>query len=244
VHSGGGQQLPGLGHGEPQVGLADLGQLALQPQPVQSQPHVMPGGQHEPQPHRRSHDQQLQLPQRLRAQLMHVVDHQPDLVRERRQVAEQPLGDRPAVQVRCGGQRADQPGAGGRLAQRAEHRQPELLRITLAAPGRHPRRALGQARLADPRSQQHGLAAAGRRGHRGHPGRPSEPIEQPGAGYDTTCTGSGSSARPDSRIHVPHHRISAAHMGLAADADIPTDASIGKLRDYLRWRNANANSQT
>jgi hypothetical protein len=38
----------------------------------------------------------------------------------------------------------------GRLAQRAQHRQPELLRITLAAPDRHPRRVAGQARLVDP----------------------------------------------------------------------------------------------
>jgi hypothetical protein len=68
------EQLLGLGHGEPQVRLADLGQLAFQPQPVQPQPHTTPGGQHEPQARRRAQHQQLQLPQRVRAQLVHIVD--------------------------------------------------------------------------------------------------------------------------------------------------------------------------
>ena len=43
------------------------------------------------------------------------------------------------------------------LVQRLKHRQTEPLRIPLAAPGRHPRRALGQARPADPGPQQHRL---------------------------------------------------------------------------------------
>jgi len=47
------------GLGELQVARADLGQLAFQPQPVQPQPYVVPGGQHEPQPRRCPHDQQL-----------------------------------------------------------------------------------------------------------------------------------------------------------------------------------------
>ena len=100
LHPGGRQQLPGLGQGELQVTGADLGQLALQPQPVQAQPHVMPGRQHEPQLRRGPHDQQLQLPQRLRVQLVHVIDHQPQPLVQRRQVAQQPLRQRPPVQVR------------------------------------------------------------------------------------------------------------------------------------------------
>jgi hypothetical protein len=49
--------------------------------------HVMPGGQHEPQLVGRSHDQQLQLAQRLvRARFVHVIDHQPQLVIQRRQI--------------------------------------------------------------------------------------------------------------------------------------------------------------
>jgi hypothetical protein len=46
--------------------------------------------------------QQLQLPPRLvRAQFLHVVDHQPQPLVQRRQVLKQPLDHRPAVQVRC-----------------------------------------------------------------------------------------------------------------------------------------------
>ena len=68
---------PRAGLREPQIRLEDLGQLALQPHPVQPQPHLIPGGQHEPQPLRGRQHHQLQLPQRLRAELVHVVDHQP-----------------------------------------------------------------------------------------------------------------------------------------------------------------------
>ena len=58
-----------------------------------------------------------------------------------------------------------------RLPQRGQHRQPEPLRIPLAAPGRHPRRAARHTRPADPGPQQHRLAAARRRRHHAHPGR-------------------------------------------------------------------------
>jgi LuxR family transcriptional regulator, maltose regulon positive regulatory protein len=62
--------------------LADLlsrgSQFALQPQPVQAQPHVMPGGHHEPQLRRCPHYQQLELPPCLvRVELMQIVYHQP-----------------------------------------------------------------------------------------------------------------------------------------------------------------------
>jgi hypothetical protein len=50
LHPGRAEQRPRLIEGEPQVGRADLRQLTFQPQPVQPQPQVMPGGQHEPQP--------------------------------------------------------------------------------------------------------------------------------------------------------------------------------------------------
>ena len=104
------QQLPRLGQAEPQVGRAELGQLPLQPQPVQSQPQVMAGRQHEPQRVRGAHHQQLQLASRLiRAQLVHVVEHQPGPVRQRRQVLQQPLHDRPPVQIRRRRHRPHQP---------------------------------------------------------------------------------------------------------------------------------------
>jgi hypothetical protein len=48
-HPGRLEQGPRLIAGEAQIGNAELGQLALQPQPVQPHPHVVPGGQHDPQ---------------------------------------------------------------------------------------------------------------------------------------------------------------------------------------------------
>jgi hypothetical protein len=143
LHPGRPHQLPRLIDGEPQIGLADLGQLPVQPQPVQAQPQVMPGSQHEPQLFWRAHNQQLQLVPRLaRAQFVHVVDHQPDPVLQRHQVLQQPLSDGPPVQVGRRRQLPHQRGPCCRLAQCAEHRQPEPLRIALVAARRHPRDAL------------------------------------------------------------------------------------------------------
>jgi hypothetical protein len=59
------EQRPRLGQAEPQIDRADLGQLLLQPQPVQPQPQVVPGRQDEPQLLRRAQQQELQLGQHL-----------------------------------------------------------------------------------------------------------------------------------------------------------------------------------
>ena len=215
-HPGGGEQLPRLGHGEPQIRLADLGQPALQPQPVQAQPHVMPGGQHEPQVRRGPHDQQLQLPQRVRTQLVHVVDHQPQPVIQRRQIRQQPLDDHPPVQVRRRRQFPYQRRPRRGLPQRGQHRQPEPLRIPLAAPGRHPRGAARHTRPADPGPQQHRLAAARRRRHHAYPGLRREPPEQPGTGHDTpratTSGAAGNGARSGNGPHGSDHRTTPARM--------------------------------
>ena len=150
LHSRCREQLPCLVHAEPQLGLADLGQFTLQPQPVQPQPHVMPGRQHEPQRRRRPHDQQLKLPQRVTTQLVDIVDHQPGRLVQRRQIRQQPLHDRPPIQVRRRGQLLHQPGTGCCPAQRAGYQQPQPSRIPLIASHRYPRGALGPAGLADP----------------------------------------------------------------------------------------------
>ena len=97
------------------------------------------------------------------------------------------------------------------LPQRGQHRQPEPLRITLAAPDRHPRGAARHTRPADPGPQQHRLAAARRRRHHAHPGRP-EPPEQPGTGNDTPAprpatppaTASAPATDPIVPIIAPH----------------------------------------
>jgi len=75
------EQRPRLLAGKAQVGRADLGELPRQPQPVQAQPQIVARGQDEPQPGGGAHHQQFQLAQRLgRAQLVQVIDHQPDPV--------------------------------------------------------------------------------------------------------------------------------------------------------------------
>ena len=115
------EQRPRLLAGEPQVGRADLGELPRQPQPVQAQPQVMAGGEDEPQPGGSAHDQQLQLAQRLgRAQLVQVIDHQPDPVVQRGEIGQQPFDDRPAVEIGRRHQGPDQlrPGAPSPAARR------------------------------------------------------------------------------------------------------------------------------
>jgi len=165
----------------------------------------MPGGEHEPQPVRRAHHQQLQLAQRLGGgQLVHVVDHQPDPVLQPRQVFQQPLDDCPAVQVRRGGQRPHQRGCGRGRPQRVGHRDPEPLRITLLALHRHPGGAPGQDSLADPRPQQERLPAPGRRRHLSDARCSAEPSEQRVAGHDP-ANGRGDRSvggpGPDGRLH-------------------------------------------
>ena len=97
-HAGRVEQRPRLRRAEPQIGRADLAKLSGQAQPVQAQPQVVAGDQHETQGGRRAHDQQFQLAQRLgRAQLVQVVEHQPDVLLERSEVFKQAFDHRPAV---------------------------------------------------------------------------------------------------------------------------------------------------
>ena len=198
LHPGSAEQRPGLIEREPEVGRADLGHLAFQPQAVQPEPHVMAGDEHAPQLRRGAHQQQFKLAQRLgRTQLVHIVDHQPRPVRQRLQVLQQSLDDRPAIQVRRRGQGPHHGGTGRGLLERAEHRDPEPLRIALFPMHRHPCRALGQARRADPGPQQERLPAPRRRRHLGDAPGSAEPLEQRAARYDPApdrgdgCTGSG-----------------------------------------------------
>ena len=110
------EQRPCILGGKAQVGRADLGELPRQPQPVQAQPQVVAGGEDEPQPGGSAHHQQLQLAQRLgRAQLVQVIDHQPDPVLQLGEIGQQPLDDRPAVQIGRCHQGPDQFRPGGRF---------------------------------------------------------------------------------------------------------------------------------
>jgi hypothetical protein len=117
-----GQQLASLCHREAQVLGPYFGQVSLQPQPVQPQPHIMPGGQHKPQLLRRAQHQQLQLPARLiRMQLMQIINHQPQPFAQRCQIRQEPFGDRPPIQIRRCRQRSHQNRPGRRLPERVQH---------------------------------------------------------------------------------------------------------------------------
>ena len=61
------------------------------------------------------HNQQLQLSQRVRVQFVHVIDHQLQPLVQRRQVAQQPLRQRPPVQLRRRRHRPHRSGPRARL---------------------------------------------------------------------------------------------------------------------------------
>ena len=136
---------------------------------------------------------------------MYVVDHQPQPLFQRREIVKQPLHQRPPVQVRCRRHRPHQFSPRARRPQGADHRQPERLRIPHTPPRVHPCHAPREARLADPRLQQHRLPAARGPGHHAYPGRPTEPTEQPPARHHpvraTASPAPDRGLRPRSRLH-------------------------------------------
>ena len=183
------QQRARLVEREAEIGGADLGQLGFQAQPVQAQPEVVAAGDHESKLGRRAHQEQLELAQRLwRAQLVQVVDHEPDTVLERRQVLQQPLDDPSAVEGR---RRRESPHGGRGAAERVDHRDPEPLRVALLVPDRHPRHRVREPRVADPRPDEQCLAAPRGRRDRNDPACPLEPLEQRAAENDPVRHGSG-----------------------------------------------------
>ena len=177
----------------------------------------MPGRQHEPQLRRGPHHQQLQLAQRLvRAQLVHVIDHQPQPVLQRCQVRQQPLHDRPPVQIRRRRQRLYQRRPRARLAQRGEHRQPQPLRIALIRPaGTHAARSARPASLIQDRSRtvlplpggaDTTVTRADAASRSNSPGRETTPPHQE--------VRRGRARRPiGSRPHGPNHRTSRRPSG-------------------------------
>jgi hypothetical protein len=200
------EQRPRLVPGEAQIGRPDLGELAFQPQPVQAQPQIMSGGEHEPQLRRRAHDQQLQLAQRFgRVQLVHVVDHQPGPILETAEIGQQPLDGRPAVQIGSRRQRPHQLRPGGRVPQGTEHREPEALRVALLALHRHPRGAVRQAALADPGVKQERLPLPA--GADTSVTRPALPSSSNSPGRETTGPTAPSLTRPRPLPYVPQVRI-------------------------------------
>ena len=135
------QQRARLLEREAKVLAPDLGQLPRHTQAVQPKAQIAACQQHESQLRRRGREQQLHVADGLvRLEFVQVVDHQPQRLRKRAQVFEQPSDDVRAVQMRGGRQLPHPSRSGTGLAQRVEHRDPEHLRIALPTPHRHPRR--------------------------------------------------------------------------------------------------------
>ena len=94
--------------GKAEIRSADLGQLTLQAQTMQSESKVVAGREHKPHGCRRTHKQELELAQQLVvAHLVQVVEQQPDPLLQAPQIGQQMLDDRPAVEVGRGRQGLD-----------------------------------------------------------------------------------------------------------------------------------------
>ncbi len=169
------QQLPCLREREPEVRSADLDQLARQPQPVQPQARLLARAQHHPQGRRPSRQQHFQPLARLGGpQLVQVVDDEHRGLLERREVRQQPLDQRFALEARRRVDPLNRRHGGG---ERVDQREPEPLPVPLAALDEHPGGA--QSRILDPGPDQHRLAAAGRRAYQHDGAGTGEAIQQP-----------------------------------------------------------------
>ena len=145
------EQLARLILAKTQIIGTDLGERALEAQPMQAQPQLMSTGQHNPKTVGGAQQEQLQLAQRVdRAQLVQAIDHQPHRALDQGQILDQPA----RVQVGSRTHITQDRGAGLRVTQRVEQRASEPLWTALLALHRHPRRVGCQGRLADPRAQQ------------------------------------------------------------------------------------------
>jgi len=115
---------------------------------VQAERRLLARREHEVQPARQPREQQLQPGQGVRGvELMQVVDHEIERLREPLELGQQPLDHRRA---RKAGRRADPLDdlVAGRIRDRIDQLQPESLRVPFTALDRDPRH--GRIRLRRP----------------------------------------------------------------------------------------------
>ncbi len=167
--SAGAQQGAGFVEREAQVGPAQFGQLAREPQAVQAERRLLACREHDPQPCRQPPEQHLQPLERVAGvKLVQVVDHQRERLLEPLELRQESLQHHRACELRRRADPLDDLIA-GRIGDRADHVKPEPLRITLAALDRDP--GDGRVRLRGPRAQQNALPASGRGTDEGHAAR-------------------------------------------------------------------------
>ena len=132
------EQAARLVEREAQVGPAQLGQLARDPQPMQAERRLLASREQDPQLCRHPREQQLQPGQRvLGAELVEIVDHQLERLLEPLELGQQPLDDRRAGEARRRTDPLDDLVA-GRIGERVDQGEPEPLRVALAALDRDP----------------------------------------------------------------------------------------------------------
>ena len=95
----------------------------------------------------------------MRAELVEVVDHERGRLFERLEVRQELLHHRRPAEAGGGVDPLHDP---ARLGESPDQGQPEPLGVVLVALDRQPGDAVFKARRLDPRSGEHGLAAAGR----------------------------------------------------------------------------------
>ena len=146
-----------------QVGPAQFGQLAREPQAVQAERRFLACPEQDPQLGRQPHQQHLQPGERVFAvELVEVVDHQLERVLEPLELGQEPLDHNRPCEPR---RRADPLDdlVPGRVGERLDQVDPEALRVTFVAVDRDP--GDGLIPLRGPRAQENGLPASRRGTH-------------------------------------------------------------------------------
>ncbi len=164
-----GQQHGRLLEREGQVGLAELGELAGHPQPVQGQRRVGAAGHDQAELGGGVPEQEPELARHLWAgRLMQVVQdqhHRPvELQQAAHHRAKEPVAD---LGLRFEAGQEPVRGHGTGPAQRGQHLGPEPRRVLVARADPHPGHRARRPSPRRPRGQQEGLAVAGGRGQQG-----------------------------------------------------------------------------
>ncbi len=184
------EKLTGFALAEAQIGRADLGQLAGQPQLMQAQPQIATGGQDRVCARGKVRQQAGELTERVRqGQFVQIINDHREVARSIDQLREHPVDHRRFVEVGCRRGRFRATGCPNGLADRPEQVKPEQLRVALVASELHDGEPVRLTRPLRPGAQQRRLPAAGRSRDDRHllrrraiqHGEKITPVDQPGA---------------------------------------------------------------
>ena|GEM_PF-6429617 len=149
-----GEQLRRLGRAESQVMRADIGDFTVDPQPVQPQRRIRPGGQHQAQLGRLMIQQLTERFQHRRVgDLLEIVQHQHKHLRQFGQRLPD-LGELPGAEPRGGGHMPERAVGGNDVdhRERTQHVGPERLHVVICFVHRQPCHRAGSPAPAGPRT--------------------------------------------------------------------------------------------